>query len=244
MSLERVIAVAEGEVGKTEWPPGSNQIEYWGIFGQGWQGQPWCVAYLAWCFRKADEAQAFFGGALTASCRTLRDWYKAMGQTVPVSEAQRGDILIYNFSGAKWLDGLPDTEHCGLVWTRQGNAIYAYEGNTSKGEVGSQDNGGCVASRRRYPSQIISVCRPKYKAEEVKIVDDITGHWSEKDALWCKEHHIMNGYPDGSFRPENPVLRGEEAAIAHRLYDYTFARLMEEITELKKEVARLKELVK
>lgn len=242
MSLDRVISVAEGEVGTTEYPPGSNRVKYWDIFGPEWQGQPWCVAFLVWCFWQAGEFAAFFGGALTASCGTLLRWYEAQGQTVPVNEVQPGDIVILNFNGKK------TTDHCGLV---KGVArtptpaalvhIVTTEGNTS--EAGNQSNGGMVCEKTRYPSQIVGVCRPKYK-QEVIPVDDITGHWSEKDVLWCKGHHIMNGYPDGSFRPENPVLRGEEAAIAHRLYDYTFSRLMEEITELKQEVARLKEAAK
>lgn len=240
MSIERVIAVAEGEVGYTESPPNSNRTKYWQEYDPSFQGQPWCVGGLWWVFNHADESSAFMGGGKTASCGILLRWYREMAQTVPVAQIQRGDISILNFSGTL------DTQHCGLVTDvvkSNGSILYfrTIEFNTS--DAGSQDNGGMVCRKIRYPRQIVGVCRPQYK-QEVIPVDDITGHWSEKDALWCKEHHIMNGYPDGSFRPENPVLRGEEAAIAHRLYDYTFSRLMEEITELKKEVARLKELVR
>ena len=243
MSLEKVSAVAEGEVGVHEEPRGSNRVKYWQDYDPSgaWQGQPWCVSGVWWCFQKAGESAAFLGGGQTASCGIMLRWFREMDQTVSKQEIQRGDIPILNFSGTL------DTEHCGIVTEvvrSNGSILYirTIEFNTSDG--GSQTDGDSVCRKIRYPRQVVAVCRPKYKAEETIPVDDIKGHWSQRDALWCKENKIMTGYPDGSFRPENPVLRGEGAAIAHRLYDYTFSRLMEEITELKKEVARIKEAMK
>lgn len=46
MSAERVIEVARGELGTTEYPPGSNQTKYGQAFG--WDGVPWCVIFLWW----------------------------------------------------------------------------------------------------------------------------------------------------------------------------------------------------
>ena len=213
MSLERVIAVAEGEVGVPEYPPGSNRVKYWDDFGAGWQGQPWCVAFLAWCFRAAGEAAAFFGGALTASCGTLLRWYRLQYQTLAVSQAQRGDIVILNFSGT------PDTQHCGLVTDacRSNGSILAIrtiEGNTSDG--GSQDNGGMVCRKIRYPRQVVGVCRPKYKEEPVT-KDDLTGHWAEDACRKAERQGIMRGYPDGSWCPDKPVTRAELATVLDRL---------------------------
>lgn len=215
MSIERVIAVAEGEVGVTEYPPGSNRVKYWDIYGPEWQGQPWCVAFLAWCFRQAGESAAFFGGGKTASCETLLRWYREMDQTVSKSEVQRGDIVILNFSGTL------DTQHCGLVTDvsrSNGSILYirTIEGNTSDG--GSQDNGGMVCRKVRYPRQIVGVCRPKYK-EEVVVVDDIKGHWAEQEIRRCIKSGLIKGYPDGSFQPEKPVTRAEVAVIMDRLVE-------------------------
>ena len=213
MSLERVIAVAEAEVGNTELPPGSNRVKYWDIFGSEWQGQPWCVAFLAWCFHTAGEAAAFFGGAKTASCGTLLRWYRLQYQTVSKSEVQRGDIVVLNFSGTL------DTQHCGLVTDvcrSNGSILYIHtiEGNTSDG--GSQDNGGMVCRKIRYPRQIVGVCRPQYKEDNMP-KDDITGHWAEQEIRRCIKRGIIKGYPDGSFAPEKPVTRAELAAVVDRL---------------------------
>ena len=94
MSLSKVIESARGELGVTENPAGSNRVKYWTDFGPAFQGQPWCCAFLWWCFDEAGESAAFFGGAKTASCGTLLRWYREQGLTVPVSEVQPGDIVI------------------------------------------------------------------------------------------------------------------------------------------------------
>lgn len=217
MSLEAVIKVAEGEVGVTELPAGSNKVKYWDIFGPSWQGQPWCLAFLAWVFREAGESAAFFGGALTASCGILLRWYQAQGQTVPIQIVQPGDILILDFSGQK-----TDTQHCGLVievgWISHGVVgwIKTIEGNTTNGS-GSQSNGGMVCAKTRYPSQIVGVCRPRYKAEEVKPVDDLTGHWAEAEIRRCIKRGLIKGYPDGTFLPDKTVTRAEVAVMMDRL---------------------------
>ena len=244
MSRERVIEIARLELGVTEQPPGSNRVKYWDAYDPAFQGQPWCVAFLWWCFDKAGERMAFFGGGKTASCSTLLRWYREQGLTVPVSEVQPGDIVLLNFNGKGTAD------HCGIVVVGQyflnlsginpKNQTYVMtiEGNTTPGEEGipqEQANGGCVAFKRRYLNQIVAVCRPQYKVEEPETgdpssapsghlppgegKDDITGHWAEDNIRWCIEHGLMQGYPDGSFQPDKPVTRAELATVIRRLVE-------------------------
>ena len=209
MSVTSVIETARGELGVTEYPPGSNRTKYGQAFG--WDGVPWCVIFLWWCFREAGEAAAFFGGAKTASCGTLLRWYQGQGQTVPVSKVKAGDIVILNFAGTQ------DTQHCGLVIAVDGIYITTIEGNTS--ESGSQSNGGQVCRKTRYPSQIVGVCRPMYK-EEPMPKSDYEKHWARKDIDWCIDRGLLTGYPDGTFQPDRPVTRAEMAVIIRRICDY------------------------
>ena len=214
MSAEKVIEVARGELGTTEFPPGSNLTKYGNDYG--WNGVPWCVIFLWWCFQKAGEAMAFFNSGKTASCSRLVELYQAEGKWF-TEDFQPGDIAIMTFAANRAV------QHCGLVVEthRHPDAsldyVYTIEGNTSPGAEGSQYNGGCVALKRRYPSNILGVCRPQYKEEEPMPKTDYEGHWAEQSIRWAIENGLMEGYPDGSFRPDQPVTRAELAVILHRL---------------------------
>lgn len=224
MSLSKVIEIARGELGVTEHPAGSNRVKYWEAYDPKMQGQPWCVAFLWSVFQRAGERMAFFGGGKTASCSILLRWYREQGLTVPVEDVRVGDIVLLNFNGKGTAD------HCGIVVAvedvvfRDGTydrskRIKTVEGNTTSGEEGSQDNGGCVALKTRYPSQIIGVCRPQYKKEEPmdKPKDDISGHWAETSIRKAVAKGVMQGYPDGTWLPDRDVTRAELAVILDRL---------------------------
>ena len=221
MSLSKVIEIARGELGVTESPPGSNRVKYWEDYDPGYQGLPWCVCFLWWVFAKAGERMAFFGGGKTASCGTLLRWYKEQGLTVPEDQVQPGDIVILNFSGTR------DTQHCGLVIevVRYSSGkianIVTVEGNTST-SVGSQGNGGMVCQKRRYPSQIVGVCRPQYYPDPVP-VDDVSDHWAAEDIRWAETAQLMTGYPDGSFKPDQTLTRAEACVVMRRLYNLIIA---------------------
>lgn len=215
MSLSKVIEIARGELGVTESPAGSNRVKYWQDYDPAYQGQPWCVAFQWWCFWKAGESSAFFGGAKTASCGNLLRFFKETYQSVPVQDIAVGDLAFYNFSGSI------SPEHCGLIThveRSHSSILYvkSVEGNTTT-TGGSEDNGGVVAEKVRYPRNIVGAARPKYKPEEPETVDDVTGHWAEKAIRRCIERGLLRGYPDGSFQPDKPVTRAELAAILDRL---------------------------
>lgn len=217
MSLKKVIETARAEIGVHEEPAGSNRVKYWQDYDPAYQGQPWCVGAQWWWFWKAGESAAFFGGAKTASCSKLLRFYKENYQNVPVREIAVGDLGFFNFSGGV------APEHCGLIThvERSGGSILyvkSIEGNTyAEGGSGDDSNGGCVAERTRYPRNIVGVARPKYKEEEPMPKDDITGHWAEKAIRRCMERKIITGFPDGTFRPNEPVTRAEAATMIDRL---------------------------
>lgn len=219
MSLSKVIDIARGELGNTEEPAGSNLTKYG--FWYGVNGVPWCVIFLCWLFNQAGERMAFFGGGKTASCGMLLRWYREQGLTVPVSEVQPGDIVILNFSGTV------EPQHCGLVThvERSGGSILyikTIEGNTTSGDT-SQDNGGMVCEKVRYPRQVVGVCRPQYKAEEpISDEPDYIGTWSEKFFTWGRRIGIISGYEDGSFRPNGIPTRAEVLAMLYRYDEYRF----------------------
>lgn len=216
MSLKKVIETARTEIGVHEEPAGSNRVKYWQDYDPAFQGQPWCVGAQWWWFWKAGESAAFFGGAKTASCTKLLRFYKENYQNVPVREIAVGDLGFFNFSGGV------APEHCGLIThvERSGGSILyvkSIEGNTyAEGGSGDDSNGGCVAERTRYPRNIVGVARPKYKEEEMP-KDDITGHWAEDAIRRCMKRKIITGFPDGTFRPNEPVTRAEAATMIDRL---------------------------
>lgn len=215
MSLSKVIEIALGELGKTEFPKWSNLTEYGERYGLN--GVPWCVIFLWDVFNRAGERMAFYNGGKTASCRTLLRCYKEEGKTAPITNIQIGDILILNFSG-KMYNGELDTEHCALVVEKGklAGTWYTVEGNTSPGLEGSQDNGGCVAKKLRHVKNVVAVCRPNYKTEEPQIIPDYVGRWSQK--YWEKgiELGIIDKAKDGKYKPKENATREEVLAMIIR----------------------------
>jgi len=92
-----------------------------------------------------------------ASCDEHLKYLAANGQLVPVGQARQGDLVFYQFDN----DAQPD--HVGIV---KGNNlrlkyIYAWEGNTSGNNKGSQSNGGGFYLKKRGYGVIMAVARPK-----------------------------------------------------------------------------------
>lgn len=220
MSLQSVINMAESQLGITEYPADTNHViynaEYYGtdVFGPSYK---WCVVFLWWVFKHAGESKAFFNNGKTASCSKLMQLYKEECRFFTGGLYSVGDIALFNFSGGK------DPEHCGLITEANTNGTIWYktiEGNTTPGEEGCQDNGGCVAKKTRYPRNIIGVCRPDYSKEMPKPDHDYISHWAKDNIEWGLSNHIVTGYPDGSFKPNTPLTRAEGITIARNLADY------------------------
>ena len=51
------------------------------------------------------------------------------------------------------------------------------------------------------------------KETETLAFSDISGHWAEEVITKWKDKGIVNGYPDGTFKPDAPITRAELAKI-------------------------------
>ena len=163
MSLQSVLDLAYSQLGVTESPPNSNTViyntDYYGYEVSG-PDYPWCAVFLWDIFRLAGESQAFYGGGKTASCTELKNYYSGLNRWFTSGEQPKpGDIAIMTFSSNRSI------QHCGLVYSVDGNGVYTIEGNTSPGIEGSQDNGGCVAYKYRGTANIVGFCRIIYSNE-------------------------------------------------------------------------------
>jgi hypothetical protein len=54
------------------------------------------------------------------------------------------------------------------------------------------------------------------RAGEVSFTD-IYGHWAEENIRKAAAQGLINGYPDGTFRPDAPITRAEAMAIVNRV---------------------------
>ena len=208
--IEKLVSIAKGELGYTEQPKNSNNTKYGQVYGI--QGVYWCVMFLWWLYREAGLSSIFYDGKRVASCRELLNWAKKNNRTVSVTEITVGDIVLLSFSKTS------DPEHCGLVVDASDFHSYfkTIEGNTTPGEEGSQDNGGCVALKTRSVKNVVAVIRPDYD----KL--DYIGHWAEDDIFWGIEKGLVKGYDDGGFKPNKALTRAEMITLLRRYDDYRF----------------------
>lgn len=136
--MNRIIEIAEKEIGVTEVPKDSNETKYGTWFGVN--GKPWCCEFVSWVYAHAGyllKGMGFPKGYL--GCQTAYASFKKYGELT--DHPQPGDIVLFDWNG----DGRYD--HTGIFVRDLGNGSFeTIEGNTA---VGNDSNGGQVMRRER-----------------------------------------------------------------------------------------------
>ena len=133
--LGKALEIAAGEIGVREDPPGSNKgerVEQYDASVGDDPGEPWCAAFVYFCFREAAKAL----GRKTPVIRTgsvLDHWNRARTGGVKTllhddavqdpSKVKPGFIFIISTGG--------ETGHTGLVESVAGGKLVTIEGNTN-----------------------------------------------------------------------------------------------------------------
>lgn len=163
-AINAVIKTAQNEIGylekksnaqlnsKTANAGYNNFTKYWRDIYPAYQTEPWCAAFVSWCFMKA------FG--LTMAKKLLKHWPYVYCPTLGSlftknANPKVGDIVIFYRSG--------EFRHTGLVTKVQGDQFWTIEGNTS-GASGIVANGGGVCAKSYYNSKLpgTKFCTPNY----------------------------------------------------------------------------------
>ena len=165
-TADMFVGTAKRYVGFTEKPPGSNDQPFAPRVGHA-NGQPWCASFVA---AVADEVNVPLPNR-SAWTPSMADGFRHAGRWY--QKPQRGDIGFIDFPG----DNTTRIQHVVIVEQPGAYMVRTIEGNTSSGEVGSQDNGGGVFTRTRPLSYFVGFGRPAFDGQSViqgagMIVDD------------------------------------------------------------------------
>jgi GH25 family lysozyme M1 (1,4-beta-N-acetylmuramidase) len=163
-AIEKVILIAKNEEGylekksnsqldsKTANAGSANFTKYWRDIEPSYQGQPWCAAFVSWCFMKAfgqEKAKKLLKHWPYVYCPTLGNLFTRN------ANPKIGDIVIFYHNGT--------FTHTGIVTAVIGDRFYTIEGNTS-GASGIIANGGGVCAKSYLNSQMpgTKFCTPDY----------------------------------------------------------------------------------
>lgn len=151
MSLSGVLAAAAKEVGYKE--GANNDNKFAKVAGHA-NHQPWCATFVRACFVAGKEEKAIPN---TAYCPHIEAWGREHNRVVPLAEAKKGDLVLFDFARAGRAD------HVGILThdydkTRPG-LIRTIEGNTG---TQSQTNGDGVARKNRAVSLVRIIVRPNW----------------------------------------------------------------------------------
>ncbi|HEY3612577.1 MAG TPA: CHAP domain-containing protein [Gaiellales bacterium] len=137
-----VLAAAEGQVGQSEVPPGSNDgpslaVYRTAVAGSA-AGQPWCATFASWCAAQAGVPIGD-GGAGSASVAAITGWAKRTGHLLPSSSTPApGDLILFG------------SRHIGIVESVNADgSLTTVEGN----------HGNAVTRAQRSPSEATGYVR-------------------------------------------------------------------------------------
>ena len=144
--MNKIIEIAEKEIGYKENPTYSNKTKYGKWFG--FDGVAWCAMFVSWVYNNAGFPLGNIGFLKGfAGCQTAVAHFKKTNQITVTPTC--GDIVFFDWNG----DGRFD--HTGLfVKDIDGHNFETIEGNTS---LSNQSNGGEVMRRKRKYQNVLFV---------------------------------------------------------------------------------------
>ncbi len=134
-----VLKVAADEVGVRERPLGSNRgpqvDQYLDSVASGLRGEPWCMAFIFWCFGKA-AATLNVPNPAPKTAGVKRSWQRARSmpgvETVTAAEARQEPSKVVP-GMVFYIDTGGTTGHAGFVADVVGGTLVTIEGNTNDG---------------------------------------------------------------------------------------------------------------
>lgn len=163
-AINKLILIAKNEIGYLEKKSNSqldskatnagsnNYTKYWRDIKPSYQGQPWCAAFVSWCFMKAfgqEKAKKLLKHWPYVYCPTLGNLFTKN------ANPKIGDIVIFYHNRT--------FTHTGIVTAVIGDRFYTIEGNTS-GASGIIANGGGVCAKSYFNSKMpgTKFCTPDW----------------------------------------------------------------------------------
>ncbi len=150
LTAQSILVVCEANLNQVETPRGSNKSQanrfFYGIPG------PWCAMWVSMIFSEAskgDSPLAYVNPAYQKGFCYVPDivaWARKKGYLITNhAEILPADIVCFDFSGAKKI-----AQHVGIAASKVSNGKFlSYEGNTSSGDKGSQDDGDTSTKKYR-----------------------------------------------------------------------------------------------
>ncbi|MHA6481045.1 N-acetylmuramoyl-L-alanine amidase [Paenibacillus sp. strain BS8-2] len=77
-------------------------------------------------------------------------------------------------------------------------------------------DGGSWAGWNMFKARVAAKLVPQEPEQPTKPIDDKTGHWAEAAIREAIDDGAFAGFPDGSFRPDEPLTRAQYAVIRSR----------------------------
>jgi lysozyme family protein len=158
--LAEVLRVVAGEVGVMEVPPGSNRgprvDEYLNSVGPGLRGQPWCMAFIYWCFVQASQGLGVSNPA-PRTAGVKQSWRTAqsmVGVTIVPHAKAMVDPALVTPGMVFYIDTGGVHGHAGFVADVIGGTLVTIEGNTNEG---GSSNGIGVFHRSQRKIKEISI---------------------------------------------------------------------------------------
>lgn len=225
----KVLEIAEEEIGylekkdktdlysKTGNAGSNNFTKYWKDLGAtGMQGEPWCNAFVNWCFEKAYGSEAKHllctPGLWSYYTPTSANYFMQAGRWYKTPVV--GDIVY--FKNDKRIC------HVGIVIEVNGNTITTIEGNTSSA-VGVIPNGGGVF-KKYYTipnSRIAGFGRPDYDVVMYNAGwnHDAKGWWyADSSTTYLKDTWKVLNHCKYYFDSEGYAVTGEQTIDGKRYY--------------------------
>lgn len=119
---------------------------------------------------------------------------------------------VKNASSISTIKTLFDTEVVHMKEKESADNAHSGGSSSGGGNLGGYNISGGIADDILIPD-IATHNTPKFH--------DIAAHWAEKYILSLCETNVVSGFPDNSFRPDEPVTRGQFSKIAALNFHYS-----------------------
>lgn len=142
--MNKIIEIAEKEIGYMEDPADSNNTKYGKWFG--FDGVAWCAMFVSWVYDQAGHPLGQISHPKGyAGCQFGFNYFNKKG--LIITDPKEGDIVFFDWNG----DGRYD--HTGIFVKRLDKKYFeTIEGNTS---MTNQSNGGQVMKRKRAFKNVV-----------------------------------------------------------------------------------------